>query len=646
MCGIAGWYNRDGRPVDPDVLRRMSDTMIHRGPDAGGVWTRGPIGLAHRRLSIRDLSPAGRQPMGDPTGRIMVTYNGELYNDRELRAELERDFGVRFRTSCDTEILPHAYLAWGDAMFDRLEGMYAIGLWDSEHERLLLARDGIGIKPIYFAETSERVLFASELKGILAHGAVTAELDPEALHTFSAAGHAGTAASLVRGIEQVPPGSVIAISARDRRTRQFWRPHRDADIDDLDWAVELLSRTLDDVVEGQLISDVPLSVLQSGGIDSSLVSLAVGRRGVTAPLFTAGFAEASHDETGLAAEVAKAAGLPQRVIPIDTAGDLGAVFRATVHHFDGQCADTGAIAFYRLSQAVRRHSTVVLSGDGGDEFFCGYETYAASRVAEVLRGITPPALARSVGRFAYGVNPANEGRLPAASVVARFALGLSEGGARPHLEWRRLVPGFLARQVYGAGMDGLAGASPYREYAAYYDGEPGDVLDRAMIADQRFHLQSVLAKVDAMSMAHSLEVRVPLLDRRVMDLAGRMGLGLLHPRKGPPKYLLRVLAERLGAPQSVTRARKKGFNVPISRLLRNELRPLADEVLEREADVLAPYLRPDEIRALWRAHRDREADHAFALWPILTLATWRAGLARPESAPVRQTEPVRQTAPV
>jgi asparagine synthase (glutamine-hydrolysing) len=631
MCGIAGWFNRGGRTVDAKALAAMSAALIHRGPDGDGLWSEGAIGLAHRRLAIRDLSPNGRQPMADPTGRIVVTYNGEIYNDRELRGNLERNFGFEFRTSCDTEILPYAYLAWGEAMFERLDGFYALGLWDRDERRLLLARDGIGIKPLYYAASGDAVLFASEVKGLLASGRVTSELDPDALHTFFAAGHAGTTRSLIEGVQQVPPGSVVSFTATKRVERQFWRPYRAPKITDLETALGRLERALDEVVESQLVSDVPVAVLQSGGIDSSLISLTLGRRGLKTQLFTASFADRSHDETNYARLVAAAAGLPLRTIECDTSHDLEAAFRAVVYHFDGQCADTGALAFYQLAGSVREYSTVVLSGDGGDEFFCGYETYSATRAAEVARRVVPPWFARLVGRLAYRANTRNEGRLPLAAMAARFALGLGEGGATPHLYWRRLVPGFIAQKLYGPAMEGLAAASPYTEYAQYYCEPHSEVLDRAMIADQRFHLQSVLTKVDAMSMAHSLEVRVPLLDRRIMELAGQIDVSLMNPPpKGPPKYLLRKLAERLGMPASVASARKRGFNVPIARLMRRDLMSICDQVLDRHADVLAPYLKPEAVRRLWRDHRDEEAENAFALWPILIVATWKAGFARPQ----------------
>ncbi|MCK1734057.1 asparagine synthase (glutamine-hydrolyzing) [Bradyrhizobium sp. 138] len=630
MCGIAGIFHRDGRPADGRAVAAMSAALVHRGPDGESTWLDGPVGLAHRRLAIRDLSDAGRQPMLDASERIVVTYNGEIYNDGELRSELERSFGVRFRSTCDTEILPYAYLAWGEAMFKRLEGFYAIGLWDRKEGRLILARDGIGIKPLYYSESGSRVLFASEIKGVTASGDVAARIDPVSLHSYLAAGHAGTQQSLYQNIKQVPPGTMIGFTDRERTERRFWRPVRAPKISDLDEAVVRLQSTIETVVKSQMVSDVPLAVLQSGGIDSSLISLTLGRLGLKPPLFTAGFTEKSHDETAVARQIAATAGLPLHVIDGEAGEGAETALRAVAYHFDGQCADTGALGFYHLAGAVRQHCTVVLSGDGGDEFFGGYETYAATMMAERVRHVVPRPVAGLAGRIAYASVRGNEKRLPAAAQLARFALGLGEAGNSPHLQWRRLVPRFLAEKIYDGEMTGLVSTDPFAEYAEYYAEPHANVLDRALIADQRFHLQSVLSKVDAMSMAHSLEVRVPILDRRVMDLAGTIDSSLLNPwPKGAPKYVLRKLAERLGMPHEAAWSRKRGFNVPIAQLMRSGLRPICDRVLKQEADVFAPFLKPDAIRRLWKDHLERRSDNAFALWPILTLGIWLLGLACP-----------------
>lgn len=600
----------------------MSNQLIHRGPDDHGSHVAGSIGLGHRRLSIRDLSSAGRQPMSDPSGRIVVSYNGEIYNDTELRKELESVHGFSFRTKTDTEIIPMGYLAWGEGLFGRLEGIFAIALWDEKEGKLCLARDGIGVKPLYYFADHEKVIFGSEIKAILASGLCPWRIDPQAIHTYLAAGHAGPGASLLQGVAQIRPGTVVTFSARSQTNKVFWQPTRRGDITNQEEALEEFMRLLPAVVEEQLISDVPLSIFQSGGVDSTLITLSVRNLGISPPLFTAGFAEKSHDESAIAAEVAAVAGARHHVLPIETDSEPIETFRKIVHHFDGQCADTGAYAFYQICREVRKYSTVVLSGDGGDEFFAGYDTYQASRLAATMQGWAPSSVMDLVGRAAYSLNAGSETRLPAAAMASRFFLGIAAGRANAHMQWRRLVPNFLLPELYGREMHACLGTSPFAEYEECAGNQFADPLDRWLLSDQRFHIQSILAKVDAMSMAHGLEVRVPLLDRRIMDFAGRCSASLLFPRGGQRKSLLRSAARRMGAPASVTDGAKRGFNVPIARMLRNELAPLARHWFEKSPDVLEPLLQADTVRKLWLAHAGCRANHAFALWPLLNLAEW------------------------
>jgi asparagine synthase (glutamine-hydrolysing) len=625
MCGIAGFYYRDEKPVDPAIVRRMTDQLIHRGPDDSGVWVERNIGLGHRRLSIRDLSSAGRQPMLDPTGRVVVSFNGEIYNDQELRRELQEEFGFSFHTQTDTELLPLGYLAWGEGLFDRLEGMFAIALWDRQQQRLLLARDGIGIKPLYYLADTRKVLFGSELKAILASGQCERKIDSGSLHTYFAAGFPGPGSSLVQGVAQVRPGTFLSFANDSYAESIFWRPSRSGKITNLEQALDEFSHLFPPVLKSQLVSDVPLSVFQSGGIDSTLVSLTAKNLNASPPLFTAGFADGSHDESGLASDVARVAGLEHHTLRVDKDDDPVATFRDIAYHFDGQCADTGSYAFYRLCGEVRKHCTVVMAGDGGDEFFGGYDTYRASQVAEALTPMMPSSLMGLIGRVAYSMRASDESRLPISAVASRFCLGLAAGKDNAHMQWRRLVPDFLLPSLYGTEMRSYIGTSPYLEYETCADGDYANSLDRWLLSDQRFHIQSVLAKVDAMSMAHGLEVRVPLLDRRIMDFAGRCSAELLLPKNGPRKYLLRKAAERLGAPESVLNAKKKGFNVPIAKMLRNELAPLANYWLLSNPDILSPYINPDAISALCRDHIKGKANHAFVLWPLLILAEWLGG---------------------
>jgi len=621
MCGIAGILNLSGEQIASERILGMTRVLAHRGPDGEGLWVQGAIALGHRRLAIRDLSDAGRQPMRDPSGRITVTYNGEIYNYQELRGLLEAEVGYRFRSTCDAELLPIGYLAWGRQLFERLEGMFAIGLWDASAQQLVLARDGVGIKPLYYHRAGDTVLFASEVKGLLVDSAVRRELLAASLHRFIAQGYVSPNASLLNGIAQIPPGTVRTIGINGTKDHCFWQPQRTPEINNLADAMDGLRHILPDVVGSMLVSDVPLGLLQSGGIDSSLVALSL--RGQRRPAFTAGFDESSHDESGLASQVARFAGHDHHVVSIERDRDLIADFKAMVMQFDGQLADSSGFAFYALCRAVRRRVRVVLSGDGADEFFGGYPTYRASRFAAALGRVTPSFLTTGLGRTLLSAGARNERRLPSSVLLGRFLRGLAAPAGTHHAEWRRLSwPDNLA-MIYGPALQPLLSEDPLAGYrAAVLDGQ-GDLVDRCMLADQRYYLPSdMLMKVDAMSMAHSLEVRVPFLDRRIMDFAARIDHRLLCPLRGPDKLVLRRYLQELQVPAPILKARKMGLNVPVARLLRQELRPLATEMLDREADTLHPFFKPDGIRNLWQLHLDGRIDAGYLLWALLTLSIW------------------------
>jgi asparagine synthase (glutamine-hydrolysing) len=627
MCGIAGIHHLDGRGVDTAVLERMNAALLHRGPDAGVVWRDGAVGFAHRRLAIRDLTDAGRQPMSDPSGRITVTYNGEIYNEAELRAELERNFGTVFRSHCDTELLPAGYLAWGDELFARLEGIFAIGLWDRADKRLVLARDSIGTKPLFFSRAGDTVRFASEIKGILADPSHPREFDAEGLHRFLAMGYVGPHATTMRHIRQVEPGTLTAWQDGSETSRRFWQPRRTYGFRRLDEAVDAFLPLFDRVVSDQLISDVPVGILQSGGIDSSLVAWSVAKRGKF-PLLTASFAEQSHDESKTAALVAQQTGLPHHIVPISEDPDPAATLRRVVHHFDGQVADESAGPLLLLTGELRRSATVALSGDGADEFFGGYPTYKATRIAQRFGAAIPHRVARSLGRMMYAASAANETRLPATALLSRFLLGLAAGGPLAHAEWRRYIPEFLLPRLYGGALKHLTDVSPMAGYRAAIERADGPaLLDRCLIADQTWHLPAgLLMKTDAMSMANGVEIRVPFLDRRIMELSGACSLDLIVQPGGPTKPLLRKALRDKGAAEAIWNAPKRGFNNPLSELLRRALRPLSNTIFENSPDLFAPWLEPDTVRALWREHADLKTNHAYALWPLLTFALWRSEL--------------------
>lgn len=623
MCGICGLYARDRRPVSLDALKTMTSALAHRGPDDSGIWSRGHIAFGHRRLAIRDLSPGGHQPMNDPSNRVTISYNGEIYNDAELRRELTRDFGCTFRTTCDAETIPLAYLAWGEQAFERFEGMFAIALWDSKTEQLFLVRDGVGIKPLFYSDDGRLVRFASEIKGLLADPAQPRAISPAMLHRYFAMGYVGTEDTTIEGLHQVAPGTILTFDARGHRTRQYWRPSRAApDIRSEAEAVDAFLPIWEKVVNDTLISDVPVGVLQSGGIDSSLVSLTVAAR-YRVPLFTAGFSDPSHDESEAANRIAQIADLPHHIVPVDDRLDLDTTLEAVVHHFDGQICDESAVPLYLLFRKVREHVTVALSGDGGDEFFGGYPTYRASRFAAAAGLALPAGVAAMIGKAAYASAARNEDRLPFAALVARFALGLAESRQFAHTRWRRLIPAFQLGDIYGTTLQPVRDENPFVEYEHHMCEAGGALVDRCLVADQRFHLPSgLLMKADAMSMAHSLELRVPFLDRRIMDFAGRCQSSLLTPLRGASKRLLRSALQRYHAPKDVVADRKRGFNTPLARLLRTSLSGLAHRHFDVQVDRLAPYLAPAAVRRLWLEHKDHHVNHAYTLWPMLTFAIW------------------------
>ncbi len=619
MCGIVGIYHLEGRPVEAARLTAMTGMLAHRGPDGEGIWHEGPVGLGHRRLAIRGLGAEGAQPMRDPGGRVVVSYNGEVYNDGELRRALSRETGYVFRTTCDTETLIAGWLAWGEAIFERLDGMFAVALWDRRQNKLVLARDPVGIKPLYLYRTGPTIAFASEIKGLLPALDNPPALNAAALHGFLAQGHVGPGGSLLTDVEQVMPGTVLTWNGEVWSERRFWRPARRPEIHRLDDAVAAFNEIWPRTVADMLVSEVPVGILQSGGIDSSLVTMAVDRS-AGLPVFVAGFNEASHDETGLAEVVAAKAGATLIRVSADLEDDAVNIFRALVHHVDGQLADSSALAAYRLCAEVRRHVSVALSGDGADEFFAGYGTYAASRLAHTVRPFVPKSMAAGLGAALARLGGGDERRLPPVEILSRFLLGLS--APQPHCAWRQLLPSFLHAELAGPNLAAGVDLDPAADYAAAM-GEVGAITDRCLLGDQSHYLPGdMLMKMDAMSMAHGLEIRVPFLSRAVMDLAGSIDAAVLYPRGGPPKAPLRRALAGMGLPSAITDGRKKGFNIPVNRFLRGPLRPLCEDLLDRRADALYPWLQPEVVRRLWRQHRDRQRRWGYCLWTILTFATW------------------------
>jgi asparagine synthase (glutamine-hydrolysing) len=624
MCGIAGIFNRDGTPVDRVALAVMTSALRHRGPDGEGLWTEGNVGLGHRRLAIRGLGPAGHQPMADASGRVVVSYNGEIYNDGILRRELERLGPGQLTGACDTEVLPAGWIAWGENLPRRLEGMFAFALWDRKARRLGLARDPVGIKPLYYSMVGASLRFASEIKALLTLADQPRELDAQALHAHLAQGFPGTERTLLSGVRSVPPGSMLIADDAGIRIVRWWRPVREPRIRRIDEAVEGFLTLWRQVVGDMQVSDVPVGLLLSGGIDSALVAMETGRGArMDRPAFTARFSDRGHDESPVAARIARAAGLPHQTLAIDEQSGLEGVFERIVCHADGQLADSSSLALFLICEQARRSVPVLLSGDGADEFFGGYETYRATRIASLLGSVVPRPLARAGAAWLRRRGGRDRGAVSAREKLERLLAGIAAaGGGAMHAQWRRHLPTDLMPGLYGPAMRGLAGTDPLADYAgAMLTG--GSLVDRCLVADQAHYLPGdMLVKADRMSMAHGLELRVPFLDRRIMEFAGSLDADLLTPMGGPDKLVLRRALATYPAPADVAALPKHGFNIPVAAFLRGPLRPMAERLLDRDAGLLSPHFDPDGVRRLWRLHRDGEANLGHLIWNLAALAKW------------------------
>lgn len=623
MCGLTGIVSFKGDPVDEFMLRRMTDAIAHRGPDGHGYWIEQSVGLGHRRLAIRDLSDAGKQPMHSSDGRFVVVFNGEIYNDQALKLQLSREAGVQFHTNCDTELIAPAFSYWGEEAFLRFEGMFALAIWDRKERVLTLARDPVGIKPLYYCIKDQAIAFASEVKGLLPfHGNV--KLDPEVLRRFLAQGHTGPDKCLVSGIKPLEPGSVARYSSSGNTVHRYWRPRRSHQYTSFNQALADFQPLFDKVVNDHLVSDVPVGLLLSGGVDSSLIAKGLrGVKGVRA--FTGRFSQAEFDEGNIAVAVAKEMGLDHTSVEFEKDYDLEERFIRISNMVDGQLADSSCLAFYSVCKEASRHVKVALTGDGADEFFGGYETYHASILANMLTRFIPDQLFGMSARLLSNAVARHEGRPSLAEKCQRFAQGIATNPKFPHPQWRRYLQPDQEKFVFS--LDTAVSQKDALISYANSTSEADMLIDKCLLADQNYYLPGdMLVKADMMSMANGLEIRVPFLDRRIMEFAGQLHPRLLVPLTGQGKPLLRAALGRFSSVPKLDRLPKRGFNVPVALLLRGQLKCLGEKLLDKNADILSPELNPDGVRRLWREHQELRANHGYPLWALLTLAAWRSSV--------------------
>jgi asparagine synthase (glutamine-hydrolysing) len=607
MCGICGLASRSGA-VDPERLHAMSATLVHRGPDSDGQVLDGPAGLAARRLSIIDLE-TGDQPIANEDGTIYVVQNGEIYNYRELRAGLELA-GHRFATRSDTEVLVHLYEEHGEGFAERLRGMFAVALWDAGQQRLVLARDPFGIKPLYYRVGADELAFASELRAL-----PRGEIDFDALEAFLAFNSIPGPHSIFRDIRKLPPGHLLVWKDGEVSVSRFARPApvaaSDVRREDEDELAEELRGRLRDSVRAHLIADVPVGVLLSGGVDSSvLAALAAQESSEPVHTFSIGFEERSFDELGDARAVAQLYGTRHEELVLRP--DAARLLPALADAFDEPFADSSALPTYLVSELAARHVKVALSGEGGDELFGGYYTYAAD------------LLALRFGRLAPLARPLVE-RLPSSSRKASFdykAKRFVRGATLPPLErhhaWKEIFSP-EARAELTLQRPGFDPVDLLR--TRYSETEGAELLARLQDVDLGTYLvDDLLVKTDRASMAHSLEARVPYLDPLVAGLAQALPTRL-KVRGLRKKRLLRAAAAPL-LPREIVYGRKRGFSIPAAAWLRGELEPFARDVLSTETLRRQAFFRPDAVTRLLDRHVAGKEDLSRQLWGLLAFTLW------------------------
>jgi asparagine synthase (glutamine-hydrolysing) len=622
VCGICGIAVSNGG-VDPARLAAMSATLVHRGPDSDGTLVDGPVGLAARRLAIIDLE-TGDQPIANEDGTVHVVQNGEIYNYAELRGELERA-GHRFSTTGDTEVIVHLYEEYGDAFAERLRGMFAIAIWDSRRRRLVLARDRYGIKPLYFRADGGGLEFASELRAL-----PRGEIDLDALEAFLAFNSIPAPFSIFRETRKLAAGSLLVWEegAQAPSLQRFARPApvREAEIRDGDEAEleEELRARLRDSVRAHLVSDVPVGVLLSGGIDSSLLTaLAARESGEAVRTFSIGFEERSFDELADARLVAGQYGTRHRELVLRP--DAALLLPALAEAFDEPFADSSALPTYLVSQLAAEDVKVALSGEGGDELFGGYYTYAAD------------LLALRAGGLARLARPLVE-RLPSSSARASFdykAKRFVRGAHLPPLErhhaWKEIFSADARAELRGRRSD-FDPVDRLRDRFAETRG--AELLARLQDVDLGLYLvDDLLVKTDRASMAHSLEARVPYLDSVVTNLALALPTRL-KVRGLQKKVLLRRAAAPL-LPRRIVYGKKRGFSIPAAAWLRGELEPFARDVLSRETLDRQGYFEPGPVRRLIDEHVAGREDLSRQLWGLIAFTLWHEHHVEREPRPLQ-----------
>lgn len=615
MCGITGFTHRDG-VFDRARIRAATESLIHRGPDQQGIYESEFVSLGAVRLKIIDLQ-AGDQPMASDDGKIVLVFNGEIYNHRELRAELESR-GEKFKTHSDTEVVLRAFMRWDKDCFSRLRGMFAIAVWSQEARRLVLARDRLGIKPLYFSLRGEELYFGSELKAIFAHPEIKRELDFTGLHYYLAMNYVPCPHTLVGGIEKLAPGHLLEWQDGDVEMEAYWRlrfepqKHKSARS-----AQEELDSLLRASVRDHLIADVPLGIWLSGGVDSStILHYTRELRASQVKTFSISFAGRSFDETVYIREMAARYGTDHHELDVNPSLDLPAAIEEMAYYSDEPFADAGALPVWFLSALSRKHVTVALSGEGADELFGGYITYDADRYAAQAQSLAP-TVRRGALEF-LRCWPVSDDKISLEYKVKRFLEGTLLPADEAHIYWNGSFSTAQQKQLLLLGNRASVRNLFDSDLPA---ADENGSLNRYLAFDQHYYLpDDILQKVDRMSMAHSMEVRPPFLDHRIVEFAARLPEHMKIDGRQHKVVLKRLMRDKL--PAAVLRRPKTGLDIPAHDWLRGALRTLLLDTLNAAAIDDTQIFRRERVEFFIKEHLERRANLGYHLWGLLILFLW------------------------
>ena len=628
MCGITGFIHFKGhnKEAAQSLVKRMTDTLVHRGPDEEGFYVDDWAALGHRRLSIIDLS-SGRQPMSTEDGRYQIIFNGEIYNFPEIRDILQKK-GHRFQTKSDTETILLAYVEWGKECVKKLNGMFAFAIWDKEKRQIFLARDRVGKKPLYYYRDNDVFSFASELKALRTADLCPNDIDYKSLDCYFTFGYIPVPRTIYKNVHKLPAASSLLVSEAVMQQKKYWDLHFENQKKiSFEQASEEFESLLDQATRCRLMSEVPLGAFLSGGLDSTLVVSSMAKC-LTSPVLTnsIGFGEKKFNELPIAKAVAEHLHTNHREFVVEP--HAASILEQIAWHFDEPFADSSAVPTWYVCQMAKENVTVALSGDGGDESFGGYTFRYIPHMMESKIRSRMPLLLRSLLLGPLGAIWPSSAKLPKTLRLKTIFENLARSNAEAFyhdLIWLR--PDTREQLYSNDFQNSLKGFTPYETIEPIYNHfstnstNPINPLSRSQYTDIIFYMtDDVLVKVDRMSMAHSLEVRSPLLDYRILEFAAGLPETMkIQNNKG--KILLRNLAEKR-LPQEVLNIPKCGFSIPAAQWLRNELRPMVEEAITRKNSIIQQTLQTNKLKKLWHEHQTGSRDHSVFLWSLMMLDLW------------------------